>query len=118
MVNTARQSEYKHQTGQVKKVKITRKRSSAFTLGEKMIAVIFAAFVCIASLQIITVQAEIYSTNKDIQDLESTIVAQENVNNDLTIQVSQMSTYERVWEKAKELGLTLNESSVKVVQQP
>ncbi|KIL50378.1 cell division protein [Jeotgalibacillus alimentarius] len=117
MMNSARNLEHK-QSVQVTKKKVVKKRTSAFTLGEKMIAAIFAAFVCIASLQIITAQAEIYNTNKEIQQLESNIVTQENVNNDLTIQVSQMSTYERVWEKAKELGLTLNDSNVKVVQQP
>lgn len=117
MMNTARKVEHKPST-QAEPKRVLRKRSSAFTLGEKVIAAVFAAFVCFASLHIITAQAEIYSTNKEIQQLESTVLAQENVNNDLTIQVSQMSTYERVWEKAKELGLTLNDSNVKVVQQP
>ncbi|TFE00237.1 cell division protein FtsL [Jeotgalibacillus salarius] len=117
MMNTAKKVE-QNPSVQVTQKKVLKKRSSPFTLGEKVIAAVFAAFVCFASLHIITAQAEIYSTNKDIQQLESDVLAQENVNNDLTIQVSQMSTYERVWEKAKELGLTLNDSNVKVVQQP
>jgi cell division protein FtsL len=118
MANTARQyKEYQTQE-QVKKVRVVRRKSTTFTLGEKVIAMVFVAFICFASLQIITAQAEIYSTNKEIQDLEATVVNQQNINNDLSIQVSQMSTYERVWEKAKELGLTLNETNVKVVQQP
>ncbi|MER2112842.1 MAG: cell division protein FtsL, partial [Solibacillus isronensis] len=29
--------------------------------------------------------------------------------------VSERSTHQRIWEKAKELGLTLNEKNVKVV---
>ncbi|KIL44789.1 cell division protein FtsL [Jeotgalibacillus soli] len=121
MTNSARQYQEQHQTKQKKKVKIVRRSasgSSVFTLGEKVLAMLFVAFICFASLQIISVQADIYDVNKDIQDLESTVVVQQNINNDLAIQVSQMSTYERIWEKAKELGLTLNEANVKVVQQP
>jgi len=118
MANFARQYKQQEKTEQIKKVKVVKRRSSPFTLGEKVLAMIFVAFVCFASLQIITAQAEIYTTNKDIQDLETSIVSQQNINNDLSIQISQMSTYERVWEKAKELGLTLDETNVKVVQQP
>ncbi|MDG5470197.1 cell division protein FtsL [Jeotgalibacillus sp. ET6] len=118
MANTARQYKEYQSAEQVKKVRVVKQRTSPFTLGEKVIAMVFVAFVCIASLQIITAQAEIYNTNKDIQNLETTIVSQQNINDDLSIQISQMSTYERVWEKAKELGLTLDEANVKVVQQP
>lgn len=38
-------------------------------------------------------------------------------NNDLKLQVSELSTYERILEKAKELGLNLKEKNVKVVEQ-
>lgn len=118
MANTARQYQEYQQPEKTKKVKIIKRKSAFFTPGEKILAMVFVAFISIASLQIITAQAEIYSTNKDIQDLETSIVSQQNLNNELSIQVSQMSTYERVWEKAKELGLTLDEKNVKVVQQP
>ncbi|WP_316252525.1 hypothetical protein [Bacillus aquiflavi] len=30
--------------------------------------------------------------------------------------MSELSTYERIWEKAQKLGLKLNENNVKVVQ--
>ena len=51
----------------------------------------------------------------EIQKIESEIqdITKENV--DLKVQVSELSTYERIWEKAKEFGLTLNEKNVKVV---
>ena len=41
---------------------------------------------------------------------------QQKVNSDLEVQVSELSTYERIWEKAKQLGLTLNEDNVKGVE--
>ena len=37
-------------------------------------------------------------------------------NNDLNVQVSELSSYERIWAKASELGLTLVDNNVKVVQ--
>ena len=36
-------------------------------------------------------------------------------NNELKLQVTELSAYDRIWTKAKELGLKLNENNVKVV---
>ena len=72
--------------------------------------------VCFGSVHIISNQASIYQVNKEIQDTKVTIQEQEKVNSDLTIQVNELSQYERIRDKAQELGLTLNENNVKVVQ--
>ncbi|WML49346.1 hypothetical protein RCG23_04745 [Neobacillus sp. PS3-34] len=44
-------------------------------------------------------QAKIYSVNKDIQDIQVSMKEQEKVNSDLKDQVSELSTYERIWER-------------------
>ena len=59
----------------------------------------------------------IYQVNKEIQDTKVTIQEQEKSNSDLTIQVSELSQYERIREKAQKLGLTLNDQNIKVVQE-
>jgi cell division protein FtsL len=85
--------------------------------GEKILWMLLAVFLCIASVQIVSNQATIYDMNKDIQDIEAKIQEQEKVNSDLEVQVAELSTYERIWEIAtKELGLQLNDN-VKVVQE-
>ncbi|MEW9501398.1 cell division protein FtsL [Jeotgalibacillus marinus] len=118
MVSSARQLKEQQQVEKVKRVRVIKDQSSRFTLGEKILAIGFIAFILFASVQVIYTQAEIYQTNKDIQALESKIVDQQNINKDHSTQISQKTTPERVLEKAKELGLTLDENKVKGVTQP
>ncbi|MDR6998005.1 cell division protein FtsL [Neobacillus niacini] len=95
------------------KVKI---KKSWLTPGEKVLGIAFAGMVCFGATHIISNQAQIWKVNKGIQETESSIEKQKKVNNDLKVQVSELSTYERIYEKAKEMGLVLNENNVKVVQ--
>jgi cell division protein FtsL len=86
------------------------------TPGEKGLGLIFGAMVCFGAYHMISAQASIYEVKKDIVTMEKTIGEQKKVNNDLKMQVSELSTYERIWEKARDLGLKLNENNVKVVR--
>jgi cell division protein FtsL len=88
-----------------------------FSPGEKFLGLMFGAFICIGSVQMVSNASEIYKVNKGIQDVETKIQNQQKVNGDLTVQVAELSTYERIWAIAtKELGLQLNDN-VKVVQE-
>jgi len=93
------------------------KRKLRLTLGEKLVLFSFLLFVVYASVQIVSNQVSIYQVNKHIQQLQGAIDEQKKHNNDLYVEVQQLSTYERILEKAKELGLSLNENNVKVVQE-
>lgn len=90
-------------------------KKSWLTPGEKIIGLAFAGFVCFGAVHIISNQAKIYEVNKDIQILESKVSEQQKVNSDLQVQVSEMSAYDRIYKKAKEMGLIKNENNVKVV---
>ncbi|ANB58777.1 cell division protein FtsL [Anoxybacillus sp. B7M1] len=94
-----------------------RKLKLRLTLGEKIVLFSFLLFAFYSSVKIISNQVTIYQVNKHIQQLEGTMDEQKKRNNDLYVEVQQLSTYERILEKAKELGLTLNENNVKVVQE-
>ncbi len=87
------------------------------TPGEKILGLAFAGMVCFGAIHLISNQAEIYQVNKDIQDVQTTMKEQQKVNSDLQVQVSELSNYQRIWDKAKKMGLALNENNVKVVQQ-
>ena len=76
----------------------------------------FALFIAFFAVKIISTQADIYTINREIVSVESKIEDQTKANKDLTDQVSELSTYDRIWEKAKELGLTLKDQNVKVVE--
>ncbi|MCA1062275.1 cell division protein FtsL [Rossellomorea sp. AcN35-11] len=122
MSNLARKFEQQNvektnQSVQAKPKRLSEDRKSIITPGEKILVGIFAMVFCFLAVQIVTTQAAIYDVNKEVQHVESTIDKQEKANNDLKLQVSELSTYERILEKAKELGLNLKEKNVKVVEQ-
>jgi cell division protein FtsL len=105
--------EQQQKSGQV----LTKKEKRIWiTPGEKGLGLIFGAMVCFGAYHMISAQASIYEVNKDIVSMEKSIGEQKKVNNDLKMQVSELSTYERIWEKARDLGLKLNENNVKVVR--
>lgn len=83
--------------------------------GEKVLGVVFSIVVCMGGITIISNYASIYSLNKDYQDTNKLIVEQTKVNSELSMQVSELSEYDRIWAKAKELGLNLNENNMKAV---
>ncbi len=119
MSNLAKQLQQKYSraddSNQAAKTKTVRK--TWFSPGEKVLGLVFAAFICIGSVQIISNQAAIYEVNKEIQDIEVAIEEQQKINSDLEVQVSELSTYERIWDIAtNKLGLELNDN-VKVVQE-
>jgi cell division protein FtsL len=116
MSNLARKLEQEQQQRKSQAPKKAKAKKMWFTPGEAILWTVFAALVCFASVQIVSNEAAIYEINKDIQNTEKKIQEQKKVNGDLEMQVSELSTYERIWEKAKELGLKLNENNVKVVQ--
>jgi|SRR5690606_2327994 len=86
-----------------------------FSTGEKFLFVMFAAVLVLFSTMILHTQAQINDTNKEVQKINAKIVETTKQNTELSIQVSEKSTYEVIWNKAKELGLNLNEKNVKVV---
>src|SRR3954452_16955184 len=99
----------------VQEKRIVKTKKNGLTPGEKIIGVVFTGLICFGAVHLISNQAEIYQVNKDIQEVQTSINEIEKVNNDLQVQVSELSTYERILEKAKQMGLVLNENNVKVV---
>ena len=98
MNNTAKQPIVE----QPKKASIKQKKVSRsfFTPGEKILFLVFVLTVCFMCAKLISTQAAIYETNKEIQIVERQIQDQERVNKDLDIQISEESTYEKIQERA------------------
>ncbi|MFD1777795.1 cell division protein FtsL [Fredinandcohnia salidurans] len=105
-----------YQPNQAPKTRPERRQKFRFSLGEKLLGIIFSVAVIFFAIHIISNQVSIYKTNIEIQQIEASISQQTKTNNDLYVQVQELSEYERLWEKARELGLVLNENNVKVVQ--
>ena len=90
---------------------------SKISIGELVLLCALALMVSIVGVKIISNQAAIYQVNKEIQQADASIQKQAKVNEDLKVQVKELSEYERIWKKAEEFGLKRNENNVKVVQQ-
>ncbi|HEY2421468.1 MAG TPA: cell division protein FtsL [Neobacillus sp.] len=117
MSNLARKYQEQQQIEQpVRKHSNGIDRKYWLTPGEKIMGLVFAGMVCFGAVHLISNQAEIYQVNKDIQGVQTSIKELQKTNSDLQVQVSELSTYERIWDKAKKMGLSLNENNVKVVQ--
>lgn len=92
-----------------------RRSRKNFSAGEKFLFMLFAGALVIFSTMILHTQAQVNETNLEVQKLNREITETTKQNTELSIQVSEKSTYEVIWNKAKELGLNLNEKNVKVV---
>jgi cell division protein FtsL len=112
-----RQKQYQEQQSKHRaKEKVIVKKRPLFTLGEKILFMIFLFIVLIGSIFIVSNYVKLYQVNMDIQAIEMKVKEQERMNHDLLIQKKELSNPERIWSKAKELGLTLNPNHVKGVQ--
>ncbi|WP_423409954.1 cell division protein FtsL [Heyndrickxia sp. MSNUG] len=117
MSNLARKLQQEQQQRTVQSpVKAPAKRNSILTPGEKIMMFVFGVMVCFGATFMVSKQAAIYEVNKDIQVIEGNIEEQQKVNSDLEVQVSELSTYERIKKVTEKLGLTLNEDNVKGVE--
>jgi cell division protein FtsL len=101
----------------VQEKSIVKTKKHWLTPGEKIIGVVFTGLVCFGAVHLISNQAEIYQVNKEIQEVQTSVNELEKTNSDLQVQVSELSTYERILEKATQMGLVKNENNVKVVQE-
>lgn len=91
-----------------------RKRK-LFTKGEKLLYVSFLVMFIFSSILVIQNQSSIRAAAQEIQTIERSVEEVRKQNSDLSVQISELSTYERIWSEAKTLGLKLNEQNVKVV---
>ena len=86
-----------------------------FSAGEKFLFIVFTLILAAFAVSILHTQGDIQKVSMEIQSIEREITEINNNNVDLKVRVSELSTHQRIWEKAKELGLTLNEKNAKVV---
>lgn len=92
-----------------------KKKRKLFSPGEKFLLVAFTTILVLFASMMLHTESQINGMNREVQVLGSEITETKKQNTELSFQVKEMSTYEVVWEKARELGLNLNENNVKVV---
>ncbi|MGE7779237.1 cell division protein FtsL [Peribacillus sp. NPDC097264] len=108
------EKQYEDQQQQSQQTVVIRK--AKISIGEVLLLCTIAIMITFACVKIVSNQAAIYETNKEIQQVEATIEEQGKLNDDLMVQVDELSRYERIWAIAAKLGLGLDDNNVKVVQ--
>ena len=91
------------------------RKKARITKGEKILYTAFLAVCILCALLVLQNQSTIQASTQEIQTIENSINETMRQNTDLSVQVSELSSYERIWSKAKDYGLQLNERNVKVV---
>lgn len=92
-----------------------KRKRKFFSPGEKLLFVIFASLFALASSVVIQREGQLNDVNREVQSISHQIEQTTKQNTELSVQVKEQSTYDIIWERAKELGLNLNEKNVKVV---
>ena len=87
---------------------------SRVTKVEKLLMISMVAVITIIAVMNLNVQSSINSTSIEMQKTEHNIEGIKKQNSELSMEVSELSTYDRIWKKAKAMGLKLNEKNVKV----
>lgn len=88
-------------------------RKAKVTLIEKVLYTAFIVFLLYAAVVIVGNKAQMFQSNAKTVDLRNDIEKQKKVNNDLKADVEKLSSYDRIAEKAKSMGLSINENNVK-----
>lgn len=102
---------------QVQSKTIIRRTPMRITFGEKVIGSILVFIGLVIFSVIVHNSASIYSTNKEIHELNEVIAAQTEKNGGLLLQVVELQDPDRILNLAtNELGMTLDDNKVKVVQ--
>ena len=85
------------------------------TPGEKGLIALFCIALAFVGILNLNAHSAVQETNIAISKTEDQINTISDENEELYVQVSELSRYERIWERAQQLGLTQNEENVRVV---
>ncbi|UOQ43139.1 cell division protein FtsL [Halobacillus salinarum] len=101
------------QPNREKQVKVKVHRKKWISTGEKFLYSIASTAVIAASLYMVHFSSSTDKLNRDIQQAEQKIDAQQSQNENLAYQVKELSNPDRILKIAKKNGLSIKNSQVK-----
>ena len=92
-----------------------KKDNKKFTRGEKILYCL--AIICLCSTFVLKIFVSASSSNlkMEIEDINYKIEKQKNTNESLTMQVSELTSYENLDSVLKEMGLAYNNENIIVI---
>lgn len=105
-----------HEIPETPQIEPKKERSrKLFSPGEKCLFILFTSILVVFSSAILHAEGQLNDVNREAQVIGNQIEEKTKQNTELSIQVQAESTYDKVWKKARALGLNPNEKNVKVV---
>lgn len=103
---------------QVKSNPETRTKSKVVGIkrGEAIIYITLIIMITIAAVFVLSSKMEAYELQTEITNIESEIATKNGEIDELNTEVTHLASYDRIYEKAGELGLDLDNGNVKVVE--
>lgn len=90
--------------------------SRQLTKFEKVLYITLITVIAMLSIYMLSLKMDAYDTRGKIADLDYKIDKQSSENSALQSEIKKNSSYERIYEKAKKQGMSLENDNVKVVR--
>lgn len=98
------------------KKKVTKTKVVGISRIEKIVYISLITMIALISIYMLSLKMDAYNNKTQIAELDSKIEQQQTTNSDLKTESMKQSSYERIYEKAEDYGLKLNNDNVKVVR--
>ena len=83
---------------------------------EKILYIALITVIALISIYMLSLKMDAYDTRGKIADLDQKIEKQSSENSALKSEIKKNSSYERIYDKAKKQGMSLENDNVKVVR--
>ncbi len=98
------------------KKKVKKTKIVGISRIEKVVYISLITMIALISIYMLSLKMDAYNNKTQIAELDSKIEQQQTTNSDLKTESMKQSSYERIYEKAEDYGLKLNNDNVKVVR--
>ncbi|MDT0710243.1 cell division protein FtsL [Mammaliicoccus sciuri] len=98
------------------KKKVKKTKVVGISRIEKVVYISLITMIALISIYMLSLKMDAYNKKTQIAELDSKIEQQQTTNSDLKTESMKQSSYERIYEKAEDYGLKLNNDNVKVVR--
>ncbi|MCQ9903537.1 cell division protein FtsL, partial [Staphylococcus aureus] len=95
---------------------VTKKVVVQLTRFEKYLYITLVTAIAVIAIYMLSLKMDAYDTNRKIADLDSKIEQQSSENSAIQSEIKKSSSYQRIYDKAKAQGMSLNNDNVKVVR--
>ena len=95
---------------------VKRKVVVQLTKFEKMLYIGLITIIALISIYMLSLKMDAYDTRGKIADLDTKIEKQASENSSIESEIKKNSSYERIYDKAKDQGMSLKNDDVKVVR--